>query len=178
MSGRSVRLLRLAAIALLLGSLYYLLLARPMTARIAALEAETAAVEAERAAWEARGEGMETMRRALAEQGPGETVPLAPPGSQPGMMALLNDCLADLPNYNLRFSQPETFDGVLRRRVWLDFTAGDYPQAANVLAALRAYPYRLSFGELAIASPEGDLGKGPLSLSLEVSFYEEAGPSE
>ena len=153
-----------------LGLLGLLLAAFFINARTDALRQEATSLEAGLAAEKAKQIRLAAMKQEMEEDSGAR--PLAPCDNQAGVMTLLSRCLADAAHYSLDLTPPAAEDGVLRRRVGVQFTAGSLDDADAILSALSGYEYRCCLRDLSLTGGPSGIGSGPVSVTAELIFYE------
>ena len=87
-------------------------------------------------------------------------------------IALLNDILEDTQQYSIAFSDVTRNGDLIRRNFSLQFTASDYEEAIQILTRLGRSECRCRLGNLYCESEDGNVLKGPVSVSATATFYE------
>lgn len=87
-------------------------------------------------------------------------------------IALLNDILEDTQQYSIAFSDVTRNGDLIRRNFTLQFTASDYEEAIQILTRLSRSECRCRLGNVYCQSEDGNLLKGPVSVSATATFYE------
>ena len=87
-------------------------------------------------------------------------------------IALLNDILEDTQQYSIAFSDVTRNGDLIRRNFSLQFTASDYEEAVQMLTRLSRSECRCRLGNLYCESEDGNVLKGPVSVSATATFYE------
>lgn len=91
----------------------------------------------------------------------------------------LNDIFADSESFSFSYDTPTANDDAVRRPIAVVFTAKDYATAKSILTKLSDSYYRCLITDLSVntASLQGyasgdNIASGPVSVSLNVTFYE------
>ena len=87
-------------------------------------------------------------------------------------IALLNDILEDTQQYSIAFSDVTRNGDLIRRNFTLQFTASDYEEAIQMLTQLSRSECRCRLGNVYCQSEDGNVLKGPVSVSATATFYE------
>lgn len=172
LSAREVILLGLFLALALVGG-YVLLFYNPMTEELERLESEKISCEEQFRLATARLEEKKRMEQELAEIFAANPNPssLAPYDNQKLVMEELNFILQSVWPYSLSFSTVDQGkgDGIVRRRIALNFTSGSYEKAKEVLGKLHDSDYRCMLDDLNVSLGEG----GALaSVSATLVFFE------
>lgn len=87
-------------------------------------------------------------------------------------IALLNDILGDTQQYSISFSDVTRNGDLIRRNFSLQFTASSYEEATRILTRLSRSECRCRLGNVYCTSEDGNVMKGPVSVSATATFYE------
>jgi len=89
------------------------------------------------------------------------------------LMIELNNILARARGYNLSFVEIDFTEGLARRTINMSFSADSYAAAKGIVEALTTCKYKNLIGSVGFSSSgQDDLKVGPVSVQLDITFYE------
>lgn len=151
LTGRESALL-IILLLLILGSGYYLWFYVPVTEKQNSLEEQIQEARSQIQADRVRIAHMEEMEQKLEElfaAGP-EPVSMAPFDNARNVMLRLNTVLSDTEDYSLNFTSVDESaeEGIVRRKISLNFRSSGYQSARRILQRLHDIPYRCMLDDL------------------------------
>lgn len=165
-------LLLILSIALIVLA-YYQFIDQPVRSGLASAQAEKESLQIELDAVQLKLAQLERMEQEMTGlTGSGSLSMMASYNNSKAEIALLNDVLEDTQKYSVSFSDVTRNGDLIRRNFSLQFTAADYAEATELLARLSGSEYRCLLGNVFCDSEDGDLLKGPVSVSATATFFE------
>lgn len=172
---QEILLLILTVIAL--GLLYYeLIYSRLAEAKV---QYDTTDLEAQITACSALKQQMDSMEDEIAagkeDKSSGE---VATYNNLKQEISELNDIFGDASSFNFSFDQAVATDDAVRRVISASFTADSYSDAKKMIQELYEGTYRCLITDISIApadrdsGDDGSLSEGPVSVTLNVTFFE------
>lgn len=170
----------LAVLALLLlGCVYYILVARPVQDTLLDAAQRQSAAESELTVASARLEQMHQMQAAL--DGLAQTAEADVPDydNAQNVVNLLNQAMALSDEYSLSF-QPVTMSGAIATRaIDMSFTCADYGTSKQILRTLLDSPYRCRVTSVSLSCGDnGDIRQSTVTVTASVVFYEYLSPDQ
>ena len=158
---------------ILLGFLYYFAVDKPVRTTIATCEAEQADLQTELQAVQLRLAQLQTMAAELENDGSLEST-MPSYNNIRGELAFLNGVMEAADTYSLSFADVTRDGDQIRRDVSMQFTAGSYEDAREILTTLRSSEDRCLLQDLRISAGRDaeNLSDGGVSVSLTMTFYE------
>ena len=161
---------------ILIAVVYYMAFLKPLQAEVASLETKSAELDTEVAMAAARVGALQSKQEEVAEilaLPESQQTEIAPYDNKNTVMNRLNEILASSENYKLSFSDPQTDDnGIVRRVVTLSFTAASYSKAKTILKSLANWNYRSQIGNLTVAAADETLKSGDVTVTATITFFE------
>jgi len=139
-------------------------------------EYDTSALESEIAVEQAKAARMKNMQAEIEINRGNETGQVATYDNIKNEIDLLNDILMASSEYQLGWEQPEATGDTVRRNVSITYTAPDYEKALDIIRQIYQSKCRTLIRTAAL-TPNGSqdsqtLDNGPVSVSMDVTFYE------
>lgn len=152
---------------------YYQFIDQPVRSELASAQAEKESIQIELDAVQLKLAQLKKMEQELTGlTGSGGLGMIASYNNSKAEIDLLNDILEDTQQYSISFSDVTRNGDLIRRNFSLRFTAKNYEEATAMLAKLNSSEYRCLLGNVYCDSEDGDLTKGPVSVSATATFFE------
>lgn len=157
-----------------LGLVYYRFVYVSVQDQIA--EYDTSELETEITIEQTKARNLEMMLEEIEANKGNETGEVATYDNIKNEIDLLNDILMASSEYQLGWEQPEADGDTVRRNVAISYTAGDYEMALDIIRQIYQSKYRTLIRSASLtpygSGKEQNLEDGPVSVSMNVTFYE------
>lgn len=182
------KVLLLVLALLVVAGAYFMLVFRPISENLSAIEQSKLDVEDSLTILEAKAQRLEQMRDELARvEAQGTTAEVPVYDNLRAVMLHLSGVLSSATDYDLSFQPLDTAEesGVIRRTISMSFTAPSYAQGEALVSRLHDGPYRCEIDNLAFAPvAAGDdqaanraasLSSGGVQVTLSITYFETRG---
>lgn len=157
----------------LIGLAYYQFIDQPVRRDLAAAQSEKEYLQIELNAVQAQLVQLKKMEQELTDlSGDNSLGIMGSYNNSKTEIALLNDILRDTQQYSISFSDVTRNGNLIRRNFSLQFTASDYEEAIQMLTRLSRSECRCRLGNVYCEAEDGNVLKGPVSVSATATFYE------
>lgn len=161
---------------ILLGLIYYLVIAKPVKDGIAAAHAERDGVQLQLDSAILKRDTLDKMQRNLnaIREADGMLGKLESYNNSKKEINFLNDALLKTSSYSLGFEDISRNGDLIRRTAAIQFVVPDYAMARKVLKKLNSCPYRCLIHDIAIGSDNSteDILEGKITVNVSLTFYE------
>ena len=157
----------------LIGLAYYQFIDQSVRSELAIAQSEKESLQVELDAVQMRLAQLKKMEQEMADlSGDTSLGIMGSYNNSKAEIALLNDILGDTQQYSISFSDVTRNGDLIRRNFSLQFTASDYEEAMQMLTRLSRSECRCRLGNIYCESEDGNVLKGPVSVSATATFYE------
>ena len=157
----------------LIGLAYYQFIDQPVRRELDTAKAEKETLQIELDAVQMQLAQLKRMEKELESLSKNNTMGIMGSyNNSKAEIALLNDILEDTQQYSIAFSDVTRNGDLIRRNFSLQFTASGYEEAVQMLTRLSRSECRCRLGNVYCQSEDGNVLKGPVSVSATATFYE------